>query len=65
LGGGINKKKQTCEIAKCVKGAKLEDLEGVLVIWTGQVNAKIGTATDEAIEEQAKIFGQQMNVAND
>jgi hypothetical protein len=30
-----------------LKGAKLEDAEDVLVTWIGQVNAKIGTGTDE------------------
>jgi hypothetical protein len=37
-----------------LKGAKLEDLEDVLVIWIVQVHANNGTSTDEVIKEQAK-----------
>jgi hypothetical protein len=34
------------------KGCKL-DLEDVIVVWIGQVNAKNETATDEVIKELA------------
>jgi hypothetical protein len=43
---------------KWLKGAKLEDLEAVLIIWLGQVNLKNGTATDEVIKEQVKVLGK-------
>jgi hypothetical protein len=40
--GEVNKwEKKTCESVKWLKGAKLEDPEDVLVIWIGQVNAKM------------------------
>jgi hypothetical protein len=42
----------------------LEDLENTVVIWTGQVNVKNGTATDEVTDEQVKILGRQMSVTN-
>jgi hypothetical protein len=35
-----------------LKGVKLEDLEGALVIWVGQMNVKNGTAADEVTKEQ-------------
>jgi hypothetical protein len=34
---------------KLVNGAKHEDLEEALVIWTLQVNAKNGTASEEVM----------------
>jgi hypothetical protein len=37
---------------KWLKDAKLEDLEGALVIWIGQVNAKNGEA--EVVTEKAE-----------
>jgi hypothetical protein len=43
------------------EGRKIEDLEDASVIWTGQVNAKNRTATDEVVEEQVKVPGQQMS----
>jgi hypothetical protein len=46
-----------------LNSAKLQDHVDVLVIWIGQVSAKNGTATDE-LNEQAKVFGQQMSVTN-
>jgi urease gamma subunit len=49
---------------KWLNGAKLEDLEDVLIISIRQVNAKNGTETDEVMKEQAKVLGQQMNVTN-
>jgi hypothetical protein len=47
-----------------VKGAILESLEYVLVIWVGQVNATVGTAADEGIKERVKVRGQQISVTN-
>jgi hypothetical protein len=46
--GDILSKKEECENKTCgsvrwLKDAKLEDLEGVLVVWMRQVNAKNGT----------------------
>jgi hypothetical protein len=42
-----------------LKGARFEYL-----IWIGQENAKNRTATDEAVKEQTKVTGQQIDVAN-
>jgi hypothetical protein len=44
-------------------GAKLGDLENVLVEWTGQANAKNET-TDEDIREQTEVLGQQMSLTS-
>jgi hypothetical protein len=41
---------------KWLKDAKREDLEDMLVIWTGQVNEKSGTAADEEIKAHGKVF---------
>jgi hypothetical protein len=41
-----------CESLKWSMGAKLEDLEDVLVIWTGQVNTKNGTKLMELRNKQ-------------
>jgi hypothetical protein len=55
---------ETRECVKWLKVAKLEDLEDELIIWTGQVNEKNGTATNEVVEEQAKVLEQQTNLTN-
>jgi hypothetical protein len=44
-----------------VKGAKLEDFEGMKVTSFGQVKAKTVTTTDEVIKEQVRVLGQQMS----
>jgi hypothetical protein len=54
----------TMQSVKWLMGAKLEDLEDMLVIWTEQENAKNGTASGKVITNQAKVLGQQMSVTN-
>jgi hypothetical protein len=54
------KRNKTCETVKRLKGAKLEDLENLLVIWMVQFSAKNGTVPDEVVKEQVKMIGQQM-----
>lgn len=41
-----------------------EDPVDVVVIWTGLVNVKNGTASDEIIKEEMKLIGQYVGVVN-
>jgi hypothetical protein len=36
----------------------------VLIIWTGEVYAKNGTADDEVTWEKAKVTAQQIGITN-
>jgi hypothetical protein len=47
-----------------VKAAKYKKLEEALAMWLGWLDARNGTATDDALEESAKEFGQLDEVAD-
>jgi hypothetical protein len=48
--------------AKMYKCLRAQDF--ALVILTGRVNGKNGTAADKFIKEQAKVIGQQVGAPN-
>jgi hypothetical protein len=47
-----------------LKSAEIEDLEDVLVIWLGQMNAKNGVAISKVTKEHVKVIELQISVIN-